>query len=566
MSMHAAESTRTRRWLAAATLLVVAWSAWHVLGTHTRLSHTVDEPTHIALGLEWLEHRTQRVHPENPPVSRVAVAVGPYLAGHRLPPEGLAPRRGVEVLYDGDYQHNLALARRGVLPFFLLAAFLAWYWASRLGGPWAGLLATASLATLPPVLGHAGLATTDVPFMAMFAWAILALTRWLDTPSAGRAVHLGLAIGAALATKFSTLLFFPPAFVALALARWLVGTSDDAAPRRSAWLGGVLAAAALAGIVLWASYGFAIGRLAAIPGSSAVIAGAFPEVESLGRRILEFVSVTPIPAPDALYGFLFLSNHSKMGHLAYLMGEASPTGFLAFYPVALAVRTPLTFLFLCAVGSIAVLSTCRRNWQRAAPLVAAATVLATAMPTSIHMGLRHLLHIYPLLAVATGIGVARFARSRGPVVIVGLLLAWQVVSLARTFPDYIAYFNPMAGDEPGEVLVDSDLDWGQDVLQLRELCEENDIDLLHIAYFGNVRLCEHGLPDLRWLPPGERVGGWVAVSEMYFRDHWHNTFDDPCDRSRRQVSTVRDGYAWLEAHELVAVAGGSIRVYRVRDD
>jgi len=136
------------------------------------------------------------------------------------------------------------------------------------------------------------------------------------------------------------------------------------------------------------------------------------------------------------------------------------------------------------------------------------------------------------------------------------------VLAVRARPDYVAWFNPLAGDEPGRVLVDSDLDWGQDVLQLRDFFAGRDISELHIAYFGNVRICEAGLPPLRWLPPDEPVRGWIAISEMYFRGHWRKVYTDPCERWQGTFHRSTDGYAWLRAHEPVARAGGSIRIYR----
>ena len=147
-----------------------------------------------------------------------------------------------------------------------------------------------------------------------------------------------------------------------------------------------------------------------------------------------------------------------------------------------------------------------------------------------------------------------------------LLLVWQSLLVFRAHPDYMAYFNPLAGREPGRVLVDSDLDWGQDLFQLEAFFKDRETDLLHIAYFGSVRLCEHDLPPLRWLEPATQVTGWVAISEMYYRDLWHLTWDDVCDRKRARVSKVRNGYGWLAQHEPVAIAGRSIRIYRIPDE
>jgi hypothetical protein len=180
------------------------------------------------------------------------------------------------------------------------------------------------------------------------------------------------------------------------------------------------------------------------------------------------------------------------------------------------------------------------------------------------------LAFYPLLAVTAGLGTdallasAASRRRKLVIALVGGALAWQLALVFATFPDYLAYFNPLAGRDPGEVLVDSDLDWGQDALRLEELVGRFDVPLLNVAYFGSVRLCELELPELDWLPPGQPVTGWVAISEMYYRNHWRVTYTDPCDRAHGASPTApAASYDWLRRHRPVAFAGRSIRLYRI---
>ena len=63
----------------------------------------------------------------------------------------------------------LALARLGILPFFLLACAMVFLWGNRIGGPLAALAATFCFTTIPPVLAHAGLVTTDMAATAFTA-------------------------------------------------------------------------------------------------------------------------------------------------------------------------------------------------------------------------------------------------------------------------------------------------------------------------------------------------------------------------------------------------------------
>ena len=309
-----------------ALLVLVGLMAGRIAATWTALSHTPDEPVHLAAGMEWLQQGSYRLHAENPPLARVATALGPHLAGLRLASEGPIVQRGLDVLYaEGSYARNLSLARLGTLPFFLLAALLVWRWAASLGGPRAGFLAGASFCTLPPVLGHAGLATTDMAFAAVFPLALYTFARWLDSPTAGRSLAFGAALGVALATKFSALVFFPPCAAALVLLRLVLrrtAAPDVERTRPAARARSVLLAAAAVGVVLWAGYRFSFGAPGSDPRAAAAIERGLPGV--LAR--------VPLPAPEAVHGLALLRSHVQKGHGAYLLGRESPDGFAAFYP------------------------------------------------------------------------------------------------------------------------------------------------------------------------------------------------------------------------------------------
>ena len=564
-----------RRTLHAVSALVGAAVAWGIVSTYDQLSHTVDEPTHIASGLEWIESGTQRLHPENPPLGRIGAGVSSWLAGYPMPGSGTAPQRGTELLYsDGDYLTNLRRARLGTLPFFLLTAFLVWHWAEGLAGARAGLLAVLSVVTLPPLLGHAGLATTDLPFVAFFVLLVRTFAAWLERTTVRSSIGLGAAAGLSMATKYSTLIFFPAAALAILLG-WRLAASRDAprspAPARGGMLIGAVIALPVAALLVWAAFRFDIGRLDDIPAAERAVAVAFPDEHGLGRTVAEGLSALPLPAPDALHGLIFLKAHTNLGHPAYLMGERSDTGFPWFYLVALSVKTPLTFALLLGLGVVGAYGLDGLGrWRALTPAVAAAAVLAMSMLSTINIGLRHVLVVYPLFAVAAGLGLDALLvrlpdpRRRLMATLVVLALGWQAALVARSFPNFLSWFNPLAGEEPGRVLVDSDLDWGQDVLQLARLTEDLDVPLLSVALFGSVRLCEHGLPPLEWLSPGQPASGWVAISEMYFRDHWRVTYEDACDRGRGAGHAPAGlSYDWLRRYDPVAMAGRSIRLYHL---
>ena len=208
-------------------------STWHVFFA------TWDEPEHLAAGVELLDRGYYEYDTEHPPIARVVLALGPYLAGAHSygtpPPSGVT--EGEDILYrDGKYDLYLTLARAGALPFLALLLFVTWLWARRLlAGEGAALLAVILLLSVPPVLGHAGLATLDVAAAATILLALYALDRWLDTPSWRTAVLFGLASGFAVGTKFSAVPYIGMSLLALGLTHWVLARRVPAAVRPQTW-------------------------------------------------------------------------------------------------------------------------------------------------------------------------------------------------------------------------------------------------------------------------------------------------------------------------------------------
>jgi len=185
--MMTPKQQRVGLWLLTA-LFALAAVAWTV--GSTALSHTFDEPHHLATGIEWWQFGTYRWWTENPPLPKVLTALGPYLAGTRLPgkPASLNSSPwvpGIELLYAGSsYQRTLMLARLGTLPFLLLTLGLTFALAGGRKRLLAAFTAMALVATYPPLLGHAGLATTDVAAVATVLLFLSLLDRWAQ-PIAG---------------------------------------------------------------------------------------------------------------------------------------------------------------------------------------------------------------------------------------------------------------------------------------------------------------------------------------------------------------------------------------------
>ncbi|MGB9331156.1 MAG: glycosyltransferase family 39 protein, partial [Steroidobacteraceae bacterium] len=192
-------------------MLIILAACLLAAGSWRIYSNTWDEPEHLAAGLELLDRGHYEYDTEHPPLARVLLALGPYLAGaHSFgtpPPDGT--QEGKDILYtSGHYERFLLLARAGTLPFLVLLLLATWLWARRLfSSAGTGLLAVLLLVSVPPILGHAALATLDVAAAATTLLALYALERWLTSARAADAALFGLTAGVAVATKFSAVPF-----------------------------------------------------------------------------------------------------------------------------------------------------------------------------------------------------------------------------------------------------------------------------------------------------------------------------------------------------------------------
>ena len=125
---------------------------------------------------------------------------------------------GTQILYRGHrYDRLLAAARLGILPFFWVACFVVFEWGRRFFDRATAAIAVVFFSFLPPVLAHAGLATTDMALTAWVSAAFLAAILWVQRPDWKRSVLFGACTGLAVISKFSSLAFLPAAF-ALAAA------------------------------------------------------------------------------------------------------------------------------------------------------------------------------------------------------------------------------------------------------------------------------------------------------------------------------------------------------------
>ena len=457
-------------------------------------------------------------------------------------------KRGNRLLLDPRYEGEqlFFFSRATSLLFAALLLLLLYRWSHQLYGPQGSLLTLLLFSLSPNILAHAPLITTDFPLTATFFLAVYTFRQLLLGPSLQRLVLAALSLGLALLSKLSALILLPIlgllllCFIALAneeqkraLGRLF---SRSFSPLTSALLL-YLSLLLLAALVLWSGYGF---RLE-------------PYLLTLRSQLWDI----------------------STGHDAYLMGSFSPEGWWYYFPLAFLIKTPLPTLLLGGLGLVYLLRE-RRSAMRLELcfLLLPPLLLGTlfVLSGSKNIGLRYLLPAYPFLfMIAAGalpfIAANRSAKA-GSYLAKRLLLAFSCLfyaaGAARIHPHHLAYFNELiGGPENGyRYLVDSNLDWGQDLKGLKTYMDEHAIDRIKLSYFGTVDPALYQL-DYEWLPSyllphssqtkaSLPTGGLIAISAtnlvgVYMGGYGHG----------KQL------FGWLGEYEPIARIGYSIFVYDV---
>ncbi len=519
-------------------LLLTAIGVGRIAATYRSIAQTSDETPNIACGMQYLDLGRYDYGAFHPPLARLAMAVGPYLYGARAQKLPDRWHEGNAVLNSAPrYGKALTLARLGILPFFVLACTVVWLWGRKLLGDWGALAPVFLFTNIPPVLAHAGLATMDMAIGAGICTALFTYSLWLEEGSLRRSIFFGIGLALAMLSKFSAVLVLPVCIAAITLLH-----PRTRQKRNWAWI-------PVAFVLIWGAYRFSFGPMTEhVARDAAEQGGIFARIPT---PLLHALETVPVPAPQILDGLWQVHNHVDAGHTAYLLGRHSFHGWWYFFPVALAVKTPIAILLLAGVGIFAL----RREKNRAVwmPAVLTAVILLVNLPTSLNIGVRYMLPLYPLLALTAGIGTVWLWRYRRAAV---LLLVWAAISSSAAHPDYLAYFNELGGTHPERILVDSDLDWGQDMARLAAELQRRRVSYFHMSclYTGDdTRL---GLPAWDSLEAYQPVTGWVAVSQTMLKNYGWMVSQQ---RGRQDLA-----FGWLDPYQPVASVGKSILLYHIR--
>jgi hypothetical protein len=462
-------------------------------------SCTWDEGDHIYSGYMMWKHADFGRNPEHPPLVKLLATLPLLNLPLTVPPsqdqffKRDAMIGGREFLFKNDADQILFRTRMAASLLSLLMMVLVFLAAREMFGTAAGFIALGLLAFDPTVLAHGGVVTTDMGLSCFLFASIYAFYRYVKAPSAWRLIIAGLATGLALAAKHSAILVFPM-LVLLAIyeacRRMDAASAHASKPKRTLRLAGALILISVISVgVLWSFYCF---RYQARPEGLHLNPPLAGYVQGLSRprdvKILSTFARFRLLPESYLYGLADVRLAADF-YATYLLGKDYPKGQWFYFPVAFVVKSSLTFLLMLVLTGWVIASGRLRAWREILFLaIPPAVYFAVAMGSGMNIGVRHILPVYIFLAVLIGGASANLiTQNRRWLYVVVALLVFQAISVARTYPAYIAYANELWGG-PSQVhnlLSDSNSDWGQQLKSTKRYLDQQGIKDCWFVYFAD---------------------------------------------------------------------------------
>jgi len=606
----AAENTRL------ALLIAILIAALHVFMAVTAVntkSPTFDEPQHLTAGYSYWVRNDFRLDPENgnlaarwaalPLVFGDTRFVRPDDPSWQSADEGGAAHKFFYEL-GNDPDRMIAQARLMMSIFGLGLCLLVYRIGREFFGVLGGLIAETLLAFDPNFLAHSALVTSDVPAAFFFTAAIWSCWRLFQQVSLGRLAIAALSLSGLFLTKFSAPIVLP---ALLAVSVLQITAKSEIAIRfgqlrttlietwQKCWaVGGTWLLLTMTVIfAIWSSFSL---RYAAWNDNAAKQKDEGWHwnyvLEQHGglENGISFARVHHLLPEAYLYGFGYVHKHEG-DRPAFLDNQWSLVGFSSFFPLAFLYKTPLPFLCLIALA-LGVAIARRHHWKFEKLLnpfaIFVAIYAAFAIGTQLNIGHRHILPIYPALFVACG-AIVHLLQKKSRALFasaIAILLSWQIGESLVSRPNYLAYFNQIAGGPRNgyQHLVDSSLDWGQDLPALKTWLDDHSSAVngkpIYMAYFGVADPKSYGI-DSKKLPEnhsggdqtfGQLRGGVYCVSattlqSVYAREigPWSEAYEQQYQTALAQVeryrATASDPSARLA---LVANDGAVSWVKRIR--
>ncbi len=578
----------------------------------TSMSHDsaiIDEIAHIPAGYINLHYGDYRLNPEHPPLIKALSAV-PLQFMKLVFPLNIAAwttdvngqwESGWHFLYhEGNNADKILFFSR--LPILLLSvAFAALFYEiiRRNFGMAVGLIAVFLYSLEPNILAHSRLVTTDIGVTVFTFLAVYSFVKFLQKPTFKAGVVAAMFLAVAQLSKFSAVILVP-LYIGLAIIAVICWDKPDQWQKRFKVFGLGFVGIGLAALVMvWLVYvPLTINMPEAV--QQKLVEGSLTKgwARDIGLTIVGYNHIPGVKAiVQYILGVLMVIGRVGGGNTTYFLGTVSNQSFVWFFPLTYLIKTPIPLLILIItalyLGAIKYLKNrpfkvwshfrqfAQKHFLRLAALLYVIIYAFTSISGNLNLGIRHLLSMFPFILMLVAYSSVTLVRKTKlkrvwVVSITVFLTGYYALANLLTHPSYIAYFNELIGG-PGNAykyVTDSSIDWGQDLLRLRDYVDKNNIEKIAVDYFGGGEPkyyfcerkyspdrsliknasgydCSHS-PYVEWHAQNGLYRGYMAISETFLmNDLYYAPF-------RGDI-----GYSALRQMLPIAKIGNSIYVYKI---
>lgn len=577
-------------------------------------SAIVDEVAHIPAGYSYLKFMDYRLNPEHPPLIKDLSAIPLMFMDLKFPtniddwrsePNGQW-EVGWHFLYHigNNAQKILFFSRLPILILSLIFGLSIYLFSKKRFGIETAMLALLFYCFSPNIIAHSKFVTTDLGIAAFIFFAFWAFFNFIDNPKLKTLWWAGLFLALVQLTKFSAIILYP-IFASLCLLAVIFFNSPKNLKKRIInYLGGFSLISIISFLFIWLLY---------IPHTlnmdsqmqRDLILSSLPN-EKYNHIINLLSKIQGLPFGKALsqylLGLAMVFNRLKSGNTTYFLGEVTNQSFFWYFPVTYALKTPLSFLILSLISLVYTVYQYFKNiplkfWKKFTNYINNSFVEFSfiifiiiysylSITGNLNLGIRHLFPIMPFLFILVSKKIVELAKNiksrklkRVNLLLTTILLLWYIVSTIINFPNYVSYFNEIAGggDNANKYFTDSNVDWGQDLIRLKEYLNKHpEIDEIAIDYFGGADpryyFCqreydEDGLlienssgyncEDSKYVSwngeNGVYDGKYIAISQTYLYNdiYWMQLRND-------------SGYSWLRDKNPIEKIGNSIYLYKLK--
>jgi hypothetical protein len=539
-------------------------------------SASVEEGVHLYAGAYHLSTGSRNAPSGYPWLIRAYAALPLWISTVKLPekeppPDDMYPfELGSRFLYQvNDADSILFKGRLMIVGLSILLGLYVFRFAKDISGWTSGYIALLFYVFCPNILAHSRLVTLDLALAAFVFIAIYHYHRALLHRRIADLIGASFFTFLAINAKYTGLLLFPIFILSSLLFRYSNGKPDDDPSHPGFRLSSLrvtpvrlfLLVCCTAVALTNAIYLFN-GSLSSIRGYHNTLQNRPGAVEStLFRQLADTPIISRLPAclpADYLRGLdLTLHEDRESLHPNWYLGKLYPKGgnLPGYYLTAFVLKTPLPLLIVlflpCLLTLYPIIARFNKKHQnnnlkpeqisvnpveRFTPLNSFARyqLIFLLIPCAVfflffslicqsQLGLRLILPIYPFLYVTAGFLIPRMFPNRKPVApVIAALTGWFILSSFLIHPDYLSYFNELAGGPEKGVhyFADSNIDWGEDIKGLKAYMDIKDIPEINLMYYGPNGSLETRYYGIIQAPPERAaLSPWaISATWLYYAD------------------------------------------------